>query len=282
MEKSAASGDCRNRATTACAVAPIDRDSFIVSPARFSRPPVRSCRTLDGKCSSSHACGVGIRPDQKIDRPPKFRAEHAYTERRIVRTWGRRRLALLEPVLPFAERVDVYLKGRALPSFYAVKLPGITFVLGLSGWTAQRWTSAASFDLLVAPDEAATVRERALAALGARYAASALDLATEVGVAGGVDDVDLHPPVGQRDVLGEDRDPALALQLVGVEDALPHQLRLAELSALAQQRVEAVPTARGSLGGGHEVVVRGREREDRDHDRGEHEQPEQHRLAAPV
>ena len=28
------------RATTACAVAPIDRDSFIVSPARFSRPPV--------------------------------------------------------------------------------------------------------------------------------------------------------------------------------------------------------------------------------------------------
>ena len=49
--------------------------------------------------------------------------------------WGRKRLSLLEPLLPFAERVDVYLKGRALPTFYAVKLPGVTFVLGLSGWT---------------------------------------------------------------------------------------------------------------------------------------------------
>jgi hypothetical protein len=90
-------------------------------------------------------------------------ATHGYMEPRIVRTWGRRRLKLIEPLLPFAERVDIYLKGRGLPSFYAVKLPGMTFLLGLSGWSAQRWTGAGSFDLLggatkATPDVVESVR----------------------------------------------------------------------------------------------------------------------------
>jgi hypothetical protein len=75
-------------------------------------------------------------------------AEHNYTEPRTIRTWGRRRLSLIEPLLPFATSVDIYLKGRGLPSFYVVKLPDLTFVLGLSGWTEQNWTSTGSFDLL--------------------------------------------------------------------------------------------------------------------------------------
>jgi hypothetical protein len=75
-------------------------------------------------------------------------AEHNYTEPRVIRTWGRRRLSLIEPLLPFATSVDIYLKGRGLPSFYAVKLPDMTFVLGLSGWSGQSWTDAGSFDLL--------------------------------------------------------------------------------------------------------------------------------------
>lgn len=74
-------------------------------------------------------------------------AEHGYTEARTIRTWGRRRLRLIEPLLPFAERVDVYLKGRGLPSFYAVKLAGMTFLLGLSGSSTHRWTDNGSFDL---------------------------------------------------------------------------------------------------------------------------------------
>ena len=66
--------------------------------------------------------------------------EHGRLEPRRVRTWGRRRLRLLEPLLPFADAVEVHLKGRALPSFYLVRLPGMTFTLGLSGWTGQAWT----------------------------------------------------------------------------------------------------------------------------------------------
>src|SRR5438093_13457138 len=81
-------------------------------------------------------------------------AEHHYTEPRTIRTWGRRRLKLIEPLLPFATSVDIYLKGRGLPSFYAVKMPDLTFVLGLSGWSEQNWTDTGSFDLL---GDAATV-----------------------------------------------------------------------------------------------------------------------------
>ncbi|TMQ18595.1 MAG: SWIM zinc finger family protein [Deltaproteobacteria bacterium] len=108
-------------------------------------------------------------------------AEHAYTEKRSIRTWGRRGLSLIEPLLPYADRVDVYLKGRALPTFYAVKLPGVTFVLGLSGWTAQRWTAGASFDLLVAP--ARDHDRRVIEALVRRYHATAAELASELGIA---------------------------------------------------------------------------------------------------
>ncbi len=42
----------------------------------------------------------------------------------------------------------------------------------------------------------------------------------------------------QGDVLGQDRDAPLALQVVGVEDALAHQLAVAELAALAQQAID--------------------------------------------
>ena len=48
----------------------------------------------------------------------------------------------------------------------------------------------------------------------------ALDLAAEVGVARGVDDVDLNVLVLDRDVLGENRNAALALLVVRVQDAV--------------------------------------------------------------
>ena len=90
-------------------------------------------------------------------------SSHNYTEPRIIRTWGRRRLRLIEPLLPFADSVDIYLKGRALPSFYAVKMKGITFLLGLSGWSGQQWTDSGSFDLLsLCGDEEEDQLQRAL------------------------------------------------------------------------------------------------------------------------
>jgi len=64
---------------------------------------------------------------------PLTGAVHGGTEPHSVRTWGRRKLGLIEPLLPFAHAVDVALLGHALPSFHVVRLPGMSFVLGLPG-----------------------------------------------------------------------------------------------------------------------------------------------------
>ncbi|MBL8923878.1 MAG: SWIM zinc finger family protein [Myxococcaceae bacterium] len=116
-------------------------------------------------------------------RVPLRGASHSFGERRVIRTWGRRRLRLLEPLLPWAERVDVYLKGRALPSFYDVHLPGVRFVLGLSGWSANRWTDSASFDLLVNPSSGdAALAERVVQWLAAHHVATTEAIAGACGV----------------------------------------------------------------------------------------------------
>src|SRR5690606_20493600 len=66
----------------------------------------------------------------------------------------------------------------------------------------------------------------------------ALDLPAEVGVSGGVDDVDLRPPPQHGGVLGEDGYAALALDVDGVHHALWHLLVGAEDVRLAQQAVD--------------------------------------------
>ncbi len=65
----------------------------------------------------------------------------------------------------------------------------------------------------------------------------ALHLAAEVGVAGGVDDVDLDVLVLDGDVLGQDRDAALALLVVAVKHALLDLLVVAEHMRCPQQAV---------------------------------------------
>jgi len=57
-------------------------------------------------------------------------------------------------------------------------------------------------------------------------------------VAGGVDDVDLVVVVVERGVLGEDGDAALALEVVGIHDAVGNSLIDAEGAGLAQHRID--------------------------------------------
>src|SRR5262249_51047985 len=58
-----------------------------------------------------------------------------------IRTWGRDRLLTLARLLPLADGAEVFLLGTGLPSFWSVRLGGMRFLLGLSGWTANDWTS---------------------------------------------------------------------------------------------------------------------------------------------
>ena len=64
-----------------------------------------------------------------------------------------------------------------------------------------------------------------------------LDLAAEVGVTGGVDDVDLHAVVEDGGVLGEDGDALLALEVAGVHDPLVDRLVVPERARLPEHGV---------------------------------------------
>ena len=70
-----------------------------------------------------------------------------------IRIWGRRRLMVIESLLPHAQSVGVKLLGTGMPSYWSVELATHRFDLGLSGWTENDWSSAARFDLLSAINE---------------------------------------------------------------------------------------------------------------------------------
>ena len=110
-------------------------------------------------------------------------AEHNYQDPKTTRIWGRRRLRLIEGLLPFADEVNIYLKGRALPSFYAVKLPGMTFLLGLTGWSGSGFTGTGGFDLLAEAAHAdSTHLEPALSILRERYHISVKELSEALNI----------------------------------------------------------------------------------------------------
>ena len=66
----------------------------------------------------------------------------------------------------------------------------------------------------------------------------ALDLAAEIGVAGGIDDIDAGVVPEQRGRLGQDGDAALALEIVGIHRPLGDALVVAEGAGLLQQPVD--------------------------------------------
>ncbi len=74
-------------------------------------------------------------------------------EAQEIRVWGRRRIHILERLIPVAQSFTVHLLGNGMPSFYVAHLNGMRFTLGLSGWTANDWSASGNFDLL-APRQA--------------------------------------------------------------------------------------------------------------------------------
>ncbi len=75
---------------------------------------------------------------------------HVYDGRNAqeIRIWGRRRLLVLEELLPHAEEVRARLLGTGLPSYWSVLAATSRLDVGLSGWTQNDWSRAAQFDLL--------------------------------------------------------------------------------------------------------------------------------------
>lgn len=76
------------------------------------------------------------------------RSVYTGSEAKEIRIWGRKRLLLLERLIPVAQQFKVVLLGSGLPSFYIADLGDLNFTLGLSGWTVNDWSRLGNFDLL--------------------------------------------------------------------------------------------------------------------------------------
>jgi len=101
-----------------------------------------------------------------------------------IRIWGRRRLFILERLLPRATRVRVFLLGSGLPSYWVVDMGPLSFTLGLSGWTNNNWSDAGNFDLMAAREEVDSVTQaRVFDELGKSWLATPEQLAQRTGLA---------------------------------------------------------------------------------------------------
>ena len=76
------------------------------------------------------------------------RSIYTGAKEKTIRIWGRRRLMILERLIPVAKTFKVVLLGSGLPSFFLADLGDMTFTLGLSGWTTNDWSRAGNFDLM--------------------------------------------------------------------------------------------------------------------------------------
>ncbi|MEC4893138.1 MAG: SWIM zinc finger family protein [Oscillatoria sp. PMC 1051.18] len=76
------------------------------------------------------------------------RSPYTGSTEQTIRTWGRRRLHILERLIPVARKFTVHLLGTGMPSFYVADLGDMSFTLGLSGWTANDWSQSGNFDLM--------------------------------------------------------------------------------------------------------------------------------------
>jgi hypothetical protein len=100
-----------------------------------------------------------------------------------IRVWGRRRMHILERLIPVARRFTVHLLGKGMPSFYSADLGDMTFTLGLSGWTANDWSTAGNFDLLAPQAEVDLfTKQRVFEALKESWFESPDSLAARLGL----------------------------------------------------------------------------------------------------
>ena len=81
------------------------------------------------------------------------RSPYHGTSEQVIRVWGRRRLHILERLIPVAKKFTVHLLGTGMPSFYVADLGDMSFTLGLSGWTANDWSRSGNFDLMTSRTE---------------------------------------------------------------------------------------------------------------------------------
>jgi hypothetical protein len=135
---------------------------------RYLLEPGKPVRVIVEPWNIEIVCGRSIYKGERADE---------------IRVWGRRRLHVLERLIPIAKRFTVHLLGSGLPSFYVADLGEMSFTLGLSGWTANDWSTSGNFDLM-APRAAVDhmTQQRVFAGLKENWAEHPDALAQRLGL----------------------------------------------------------------------------------------------------
>lgn len=68
---------------------------------------------------------------------------------KLLRLWGRRRLALLKRVLPYTDKVNVTLLGQGMPSYWTLTGQGFHLTFAMTGFSQANWSQSLNFDLLL-------------------------------------------------------------------------------------------------------------------------------------
>lgn len=106
------------------------------------------------------------------------RSVYTGPEARHIRIWGRRRLFVLERLLPVCRNIQIHLLGTGMPSFWIAEMPEMSFTLGLSGWSANDFSRAGQFDLMAPRGQVDRQSAQAIfACLQSSWFARAQDLA---------------------------------------------------------------------------------------------------------
>ncbi|MFW2176512.1 MULTISPECIES: hypothetical protein [unclassified Moraxella] len=68
---------------------------------------------------------------------------------KLLRLWGRRRLALLKRLLPYTDKVSVTLLGQGMPSYWTLTGQGFHLTFAMTGFSQANWSQSLNFDLLL-------------------------------------------------------------------------------------------------------------------------------------
>ncbi|HSD88618.1 MAG TPA: hypothetical protein VLB44_13915, partial [Kofleriaceae bacterium] len=138
-------------------------------------------RSLRFKLTPGAPVEIVVEPWNHVVKCPRSRQTDGNAGE--IRVWGRRRLHILERLLPRAKRVRVFLLGSGLPTFWVVDLGELSFTLGLSGWTQNNWSEAGNFDLMAAREDVDDItKQRVFTELGRTWLATPEQLARATGL----------------------------------------------------------------------------------------------------
>jgi len=138
-------------------------------------------RSLRFKLTPGGPVSVVVEPWNHVVQMPRSRQTDGNGGE--IRVWGRRRLHILERLLPRAKRVRVFLLGTGLPTYWVVDLGELSFTLGLSGWTQNNWSESGNFDLMAAREDVDDItRQRVFDELGKTWLATPEDLAAKTNL----------------------------------------------------------------------------------------------------